>query len=204
MFLGEIFKKKLLICREKNEMSYAKAGQKVGISDRAYSYYEQGKRTPSIDIAKNIADCFGVSLDYLVGNSVSAYIVPYESEMSRTIEVRIQEKKIFVQKGTGKILNPNDVVNAESYQAVCLARKLAVLNEPEPETYAVIGYDKDSDCYVEFSEWNTLKEAIEDAEEKAMLCRKDELLNPDNQEPIDWIEVTDKDNYSSIYWTSYN
>lgn len=95
-------------------------------------------------------------------------------------------------------------MNVESYQAVRLARKIAVLNEPEPETYAVIGYDKNSDCYVELSKWKSLEEAIEDAEEKALLCRKDELLNPDNQEPIDWIEVTDKDNYSSIFWTSYN
>lgn len=102
MFLGEIFKKRLLECREKAGMSYAKAGQKVGISDRAYSYYEQGKRTPSIDIAKNIADCFGVSLDYLVGNSVSTYIVPYESEMSGTIEVRIQGKRYLSRKGQEK------------------------------------------------------------------------------------------------------
>lgn len=40
---------------------------KLGISEAAYGYYEQGKREPSQDVLIRLADIFEVSTDYILG-----------------------------------------------------------------------------------------------------------------------------------------
>ena len=39
----------------------------IGISLRAYRYYENGERNPDSDTLVKLADYFGVSVDYLLG-----------------------------------------------------------------------------------------------------------------------------------------
>lgn len=41
----------------------------LGITARAYRYYEEGKRYPDFQGLLTLADYFGVSLDYLVGRT---------------------------------------------------------------------------------------------------------------------------------------
>ena len=41
----------------------------LGISERAYQYYELGAREPSISTLIALANYFGVSVDYLLGLS---------------------------------------------------------------------------------------------------------------------------------------
>ena len=55
--------------RTSKKLSQAALAEKIGISQRAVSYYESGKDTPSLEILISIADFFNVSLDYLVGRS---------------------------------------------------------------------------------------------------------------------------------------
>lgn len=43
--------------------------QAVGLSLRAYQYYERGERHPTANTLIALADYFDVSLDYLVGRS---------------------------------------------------------------------------------------------------------------------------------------
>lgn len=43
--------------------------EKLGISTRAYSHYEQGDREPSIALLKQLCKEFDVSADYLIGLS---------------------------------------------------------------------------------------------------------------------------------------
>jgi transcriptional regulator with XRE-family HTH domain len=45
--------------------------------------YERGEATPSIEAAKKIADAFGVSLDYLVGEGQHA---TYDKEMVKRLD----------------------------------------------------------------------------------------------------------------------
>ena len=42
-------------------------GEYLGVSTRAYQYYEQGERYPDFEGLLALADYFQVSLDYLVG-----------------------------------------------------------------------------------------------------------------------------------------
>ncbi len=41
----------------------------IGVSLRAYQYYEQGQKEPTMSVLIAIADYFDVSLDYLVGRT---------------------------------------------------------------------------------------------------------------------------------------
>lgn len=41
----------------------------VGLSVRAYQYYEKGQKEPTLSVLIRLSDFFGVSLDYLCGRS---------------------------------------------------------------------------------------------------------------------------------------
>ena len=41
----------------------------IGITTNAYQKYEYGTRKPDIDIFIKLAECFNVSIDYLVGRT---------------------------------------------------------------------------------------------------------------------------------------
>ena len=41
----------------------------LGISERGYQNYEMGKREPSLEMLKQLADYFGVTTDYLLGRT---------------------------------------------------------------------------------------------------------------------------------------
>lgn len=43
-----------------------------GVSREMIGRYERARAVPSVDAAKKIADAFGVSLDYLVGEGINA------------------------------------------------------------------------------------------------------------------------------------
>ncbi len=48
-------------------LTQAKMAKYLGIAKTTYASYEQGNRMPDIEIQKEIADYFNVSLDYLHG-----------------------------------------------------------------------------------------------------------------------------------------
>jgi transcriptional regulator with XRE-family HTH domain len=57
--------------RKDRKWSQTDLAEKTEISQVMVGKYERGDATPSIDVAKKIADAFGVTLDYLVGDSKS-------------------------------------------------------------------------------------------------------------------------------------
>lgn len=69
--------------------------------------------------------------------------------------------------------------------------------------YVIIGYDKDNDCYIELYSNNNYNKVIIMAKKLKRLVQKDRLLNPYNNEPLDWLEVVDRYNPSAVYWASY-
>lgn len=53
--------------RKAKRISQVKLGMDLSMSQNTISRYETGKREPSIEELKRIADYFGVSVDYLLG-----------------------------------------------------------------------------------------------------------------------------------------
>ena len=56
--------------REQNGFSQKKVAEMLGMHTTQYQRYETGERTMPIDFAIQIADLYGVTLDYLVGREV--------------------------------------------------------------------------------------------------------------------------------------
>ena len=46
-------------------LTQKEAAEDIGISDRALSLYEQGKRIPRWDMLKRIIDYYGVSIEFV-------------------------------------------------------------------------------------------------------------------------------------------
>ncbi len=60
---------RLKIVREEKGLKREDVAKQIGTSAAIIGRYERNERTPSIDIAKNIAEALEVSLDYLVGDT---------------------------------------------------------------------------------------------------------------------------------------
>jgi len=52
--------------RKQKSISQIKLAKSLGVTQQHISAYERGERTPSIDIAKKIADALGVKVDDLI------------------------------------------------------------------------------------------------------------------------------------------
>lgn len=63
------FGNRLKTVREEKGLKREDVAIKIGTSAAIIGRYERNERTPSIDIAKNIAEALEVSLDYLVGDT---------------------------------------------------------------------------------------------------------------------------------------
>ncbi len=55
--------------REEKELTQAGLGDKLNISRNTIASWEAGRRTPELETAKQIADFFDCTLDYLLGRS---------------------------------------------------------------------------------------------------------------------------------------
>jgi transcriptional regulator with XRE-family HTH domain len=68
-FILSVFSERLSSLRSQKHISQQAFSKAIGISSRAYQYYEAGEREPTLSVAARIADFYGVSLDYLAGRS---------------------------------------------------------------------------------------------------------------------------------------
>lgn len=69
--------------RKQHNWSQTDLAGESGVSREMIGKYERREATPSIEAAKKIADAFGVSLDYLVGEGQHA---AYDKEMVKRLD----------------------------------------------------------------------------------------------------------------------
>ena len=69
--------------RKQRGWSQNELSKHISVSREIIGRYERNDAVPSIDIAKRIANAFGVSLDYLVGDS--------EQELDKNMLTRIKD-----------------------------------------------------------------------------------------------------------------
>lgn len=73
--MGE-FSVRLKELRNEKGVKQREMAQYLGITDRGYQCYEQGKGFPDVSRLCTLADYFDVSLDYLMGRSESRQKLP--------------------------------------------------------------------------------------------------------------------------------
>lgn len=64
--LKPIIAKNISELRKANDITQADLAEKLNYSDKAVSKWERGESIPDINVLKNIADIFGVGVDYLI------------------------------------------------------------------------------------------------------------------------------------------
>lgn len=69
MFSNEIFAERVKMLRKQQNIKQSELGEMVGLTYTAISDIERGRRTTTIEKLVAIADCFEVSIDYLVGRT---------------------------------------------------------------------------------------------------------------------------------------
>ncbi len=79
--------------RKSKGWSQADLANKTDISQVMVGKYERGDATPSIEVAKKIADAFEVSLDYLVGEGMNASFDKKTLQRLQDIELLEADKK---------------------------------------------------------------------------------------------------------------
>ena len=80
----EIIAENIASLRLSKNMTQAELAEKLNYSDKAVSKWEHGDSTPPIEVLKNIADLFGVSLDFLVTeNAMGSYDKLYTSNKNK-------------------------------------------------------------------------------------------------------------------------
>ena len=65
----------------------------IGVSLRAYQYYETDQREPTLNVLISLADYFDVSLDYLVGRSDCPDIVTKDKDGNFIVVEAMQPHK---------------------------------------------------------------------------------------------------------------
>lgn len=81
------FGNRLLSLRKERGWSQPELGKQVGTSGAIIGRYERGEITPSIEVAKKLADAFGVTLDFLVGDKDVPNILHDQTMLARWQEI---------------------------------------------------------------------------------------------------------------------
>jgi transcriptional regulator with XRE-family HTH domain len=79
--------------RKSKNWSQTDLAKKTAISPVMVGKYERGDAIPSIEVAKQIADAFEVSLDYLVGEGVNASFDKKTLQRIQDLELLEADKK---------------------------------------------------------------------------------------------------------------
>lgn len=61
----------LKAAREKSGKTQAQVALEIGVTDRAYLYYEKGQKKPRVDVAIRIARALGTTVEALFGKDCS-------------------------------------------------------------------------------------------------------------------------------------
>lgn len=86
----EMLPKNLVKLRSESKMTQSEVAEKLNYTDKSVSKWERGEAIPPIDVLKDLADLYGVSLDYLVGNTENgSYDRRYTSKANNTNKVVI-------------------------------------------------------------------------------------------------------------------
>ena len=56
----------LKILRKQRNLNQLKVAMDLNISREALSHYENGKRSPDVDMLRKLSEYFGVSIDFLI------------------------------------------------------------------------------------------------------------------------------------------
>ena len=115
----ERFARRLLALRKQKGWSQPALAKQLGTSGPIIGRYERSEMTPSIEVAKKLADIFGVTLDYLVDDKQEIPNILHDQSML----ARWREIDALDTRERDRILSVVDslVRDAKARQAYCIS-----------------------------------------------------------------------------------
>jgi transcriptional regulator with XRE-family HTH domain len=105
------FSERLRIARELRKLSQAELAEKANLQPSAISHFESGRRSPSFQNLKALADALKITTDYLIGrtddlnlsDAVALKLYRHANKMSGAdLETLTNIAEMLAQKGTHK------------------------------------------------------------------------------------------------------
>jgi transcriptional regulator with XRE-family HTH domain len=84
---------KILALRKKHGWSQQNLAKKIGTSGPIVGRYERGEMMPSVEVAKKLADAFGVTLDFLADDTGRAIEIKDKAMLQRLAEIEALEQE---------------------------------------------------------------------------------------------------------------
>ena len=81
----------------RGEESQRKVAEAVGVSPASYSQYESGLAEPTLSTLINLAEHFGVSIDYLLGRQTIFALADANEKLLVKVRTLVQEAKALEQ-----------------------------------------------------------------------------------------------------------
>lgn len=91
---------KILALRKQKGWSQQQLARQIGTSGPIIGRYERGEMTPSVEVAKKLADSFGITLDYLVDDTGRLAEIKDKAMLNRLTQIEEldqEEKNTIVQ-----------------------------------------------------------------------------------------------------------
>ncbi len=79
--LNEIVATNLIELRKRKHLTQVELAEQIGYSDKSISKWELGKSIPSVDILKQFADFYGVTLDFLITENAAKKKISVDKSM---------------------------------------------------------------------------------------------------------------------------
>lgn len=92
--IKSIIAENIVSLRKKSGMTQIELAEKLNYSDKAISKWERGESVPDISVLKNIADLFGVTVDYLISSDHG------DEEISSGEDESLREERLKKKKRT--------------------------------------------------------------------------------------------------------
>ena len=111
----EMLPKNLVKLRSESKMTQSEVAEKLNYTDKSVSKWERGEAIPPIDVLKDLADLYGVSLDYLIGNTENgSYDRRYTSKANNTNKVVIMLLAVSLVWIVATVLYAYGIIFAQS------------------------------------------------------------------------------------------
>ena len=107
--------------REKKGITQAELGKALDISPSAIGMYEQGRRVPDVPTLKKMSAFFGVSIDFILGNSTSTTI----EKMPKDLNKFLQQAEIIFDGDTYSLTDDERQMVMKSLEVAFFAAKKA-------------------------------------------------------------------------------
>ena len=105
---------RIRVLRKEQNMSQRTLAQKIGASQKSVDYWEKEQAEPTAKFICALADCFGCSIDYLLGREDDFGNINVQSDLSE------QEKKLLSDV---RRLNDKEREQVYSYAEFLLDRR---------------------------------------------------------------------------------